>query len=328
MMKLIRRNFLRLACGAIASPAVLSGALAQQGYPARPVRLVVSVAAGGTNDVTARMIAQKLSDAWKQQVYVENVPGGGEIVGTGQVAKAAPDGYTALFATGAFTLNPSLHSKLPYDTLKDFAPVTLVASGPHALAVNPSLPAKNVQELVALLRANPGKYSFASSGANTQPRLVGELFKLKFGVDMVQVPFNGGGPAITSTIGGHTPMAFTSLGNSAPAIKAGQLRALALTSAKRLTEFPDVPTMAEEGAPELVTGSLQGVVLPAGTPQPVIQQWHGAVTKIVAMPEIRDKLIGFGLEPVGNTPAEFADWIRTEIEKWGKAMQAAKIDRI
>ena len=185
-----------------------------------------------------------------------------------------------------------------------------------------------MQELVALLRANPGKYSFASSGANTQPRLVGELFKLKFGVDMVQVPFNGGGPAITSTIGGHTPVAFTSLGNSAPAIKAGQLRALALTSAKRLSEFPDVPTMAEVGAPELVTGSLQGVVLPAGTPQPVIQQWHGAVAKIVAMTEIRDKLIGFGLEPVGNTPAEFADWIKAEIETWGRAMQAAKIDRI
>ena len=327
-MKLIRRNFLRLACGAIATPAVLPGASAQQAYPTRPIRLVVSVAAGGTNDVTARMIAQKLSEAWKQQVYVENVPSGGEIVGTGQVAKAAPDGYTALFATGALTLNPSLHSKLPYDTLKDFAPVTLVASGPHALTVHPSLPAKNVQELVALLRANPGKYSFASSGANTQPRLVGELFKLKFGVDMVQVPFNGGGPAITSTIGGHTPVAFTSLGNSAPAIKAGQLRALALTSAKRLAAFPDVPTMADEGAPELVTGSLQGVVLPAGTPQPVIQQWHGAVAKIVAMPEIRDKLIGFGLEPVGNTPAEFADWIRAEIDKWRKAMQAAKIDRI
>ena len=220
-MTLGRRNFLRLACGAIATPAVSPGASAQQAYPTRPVRLVVSVAAGGTNDVTARMIAQKLSEAWKQQVYVENVPGGGEIVGTGQVAKAAPDGYTALFATGAFTLNPSLHSKLPYDTLKDFAPVTLVASGPHALTVHPSLPAKNVQELVALLRANPGKYSFASSGANTQPRLVGELFKLKFGVDMVQVPFNGGGPAITSTIGGHTPVAFTSLGNSAPAIKDG-----------------------------------------------------------------------------------------------------------
>jgi tripartite-type tricarboxylate transporter receptor subunit TctC len=327
-MTLGRRNFLRLACGAVATPAVLPGASAQQAYPTRPVRLVVSVAAGGTNDVTARMIAQKLSEAWKQQVYVENVPGGGEIVGTAQVAKAAPDGYTALFATGAFTLNPSLHSKLPYDTLKDFAPVTLVASGPHALTVHPSLPAKNVQELVALLRANPGKYSFASSGANTQPRLVGELFKLKFGVDMVQVPFNGGGPAITSTIGGHTPVAFTSLGNSAPAIKAGQLRALALTSAKRLSEFPDVPTMAEVGAPELVTGSLQGVVLPAGTPQPVIQQWHGAVAKIVAMPEIRDKLIGFGLEPVGNTPAEFADWIKAEIETWGRAMQAAKIDRI
>ena len=316
MTKSSRRNFLRLACGALAGAAAAPQVRAQS-YPVRPVRLVVPVSAGGTNDVTARMIAQKLTEAWGQQVYVDNVPGGGEVIGAGQVARSEPNGYTALFATGAFTLNPSLHSKLPYDTLKDFAPVTLVASGPHALTVHPSLPAKTVPELVALLKANPGKYSFASSGANTQPRLVGELFKLKFGVDMVQVPFNGGGPAITSTIGGHTPVAFTSLGNSAPAIKAGQLRALALTSAKRLAEFSEVPTMAEEGAPELVTGSLQGVVLPTGTPQPVIEQWHGAVAKIVALPEIRDKLIGFGLEPVGNTPAEFEAWIKAE--KIGRA---------
>jgi tripartite-type tricarboxylate transporter receptor subunit TctC len=326
-MTLARRNFLRLACGAIAGSAVAPEARAQ-GYPARPIRLVVSVAAGGTNDVTARMIAQKLTEAWGQQVFVDNVPGGGEIVGTGQVAKAEPNGYTALFATGAFTLNPSLHSKLPYDTLKDFTPVTLVASGPHALTVHPSIPAKDVNELVALVRANPGKYSFASSGANTQPRLVGELFKLKFGLDLVHVPFNGGGPATTSTIGGHTPIAFTSLGNAAPSIKAGQLRALALTSAMRLAEFPTVPTMAEAGLPELVTGSMQGVVLPARTPKPIVDRWHTDVAKIVALPEIRDRLIGFGLEPIANTPQEFEAWIKAEIEKWGAAMQAAKIDRI
>ena len=326
-MTLVRRNFLRLACGAIAGSVVAPDVRAQS-YPARPIRLVVSVAAGGTNDVTARMIAQKLTEAWGQQVFVDNVPGGGEIVGTGQVAKAEPNGYTALFATGAFTLNPSLHSKLPYDTLKDFTPVTLVASGPHALTVHPSVPAKDVTELVALVRANPGKYSFASSGANTQPRLVGELFKLKFGLDLVHVPFNGGGPAMTSTIGGHTPIAFTSLGNAAPSIKDGKLRALALTSARRLAEFPDVPTMAEAGLPELVTGSMQGVVLPARTPKPIVDRWHTDVAKIVALPEIRDRLIGFGLEPVANTPQEFEAWIKAEIEKWGEAMQAAKIDRI
>ena len=326
-MTLVRRNFLRLACGAIAGSVVAPDVRAQS-YPARPIRLVVSVAAGGTNDVTARMIAQKLTEAWGQQVFVDNVPGGGEIVGTGQVAKAEPNGYTALFATGAFTLNPSLHSKLPYDTLKDFTPVTLVASGPHALTVHPSVPAKDVNELVALVRANPGKYSFASSGANTQPRLVGELFKLKFGLDLVHVPFNGGGPAMTSTIGGHTPIAFTSLGNAAPSIKDGKLRALALTSARRLAEFPNVPTMAEAGLPELVTGSMQGVVLPARTPKPIVDRWHTDVAKIVAMPEIRDRLIGLGLEPVANTPQEFEAWIKAEIEKWGEAMQAAKVDRI
>jgi len=326
-MTLVRRNFLRLACGAIAGSVVAPDVRAQS-YPARPIRLVVSVAAGGTNDVTARMIAQKLTEAWGQQVFVDNVPGGGEIVGTGQVAKAEPNGYTALFATGAFTLNPSLHSKLPYDTLKDFTPVTLVASGPHVLTVHPSVPAKDVNELVALVRANPGKYSFASSGANTQPRLVGELFKLKFGLDLVHVPFNGGGPAMTSTIGGHTPIAFTSLGNAAPSIKDGKLRALALTSARRLAEFPNVPTMAEAGLPELVTGSMQGVVLPARTPKPIVDRWHTDVAKIVARPEIRDRLIGLGLEPVANTPQEFEAWIKAEIEKWGEAMQAAKVDRI
>ena len=326
-MTLVRRNFLRLACGAIAGSVVAPGVRAQS-YPAWPIRLVVSVAAGGTNDVTARMIAQKLTEAWGQQVFVDNVPGGGEIVGTGQVAKAEPNGYTALFATGAFTLNPSLHSKLPYDTLKDFTPVTLVASGPHALTVHPSVPAKDVTELVALVRANPGKYSFASSGANTQPRLVGELFKLKFGLDLVHVPFNGGGPAMTSTIGGHTPIAFTSLGNAAPSIKDGKLRALALTSARRLPEFPNVPTMAEAGLPQLVTGSMQGVVLPARTPKPIVDRWHTDVAKIVARPEIRDRLIGLGLEPVANTPQEFEAWIKAEIEKWGEAMQAAKVDRI
>jgi tripartite-type tricarboxylate transporter receptor subunit TctC len=326
-MTLVRRNFLRLACGAIAGSVVAPDVRAQS-YPARPIRLVVSVAAGGTNDVTARMIAQKLTEAWGQQVFVDNVPGGGEIVGTGQVAKAEPNGYTALFATGAFTLNPSLHSKLPYDTLKDFTPVTLVASGPHALTVHPLVPAKDVNELVALVRANPGKYSFASSGTNTQPRLVGELFKLKFGLDLVHVPFNGGGPAMTSTIGGHTPIAFTSLGNAAPSIKDGKLRALALTSARRLAEFPNVPTMAEAGLPELVTGSMQGVVLPARTPKPIVDRWHTDVAKIVAIPEIRDRLIGLGLEPVANTPQEFEAWIKAEIEKWGEAMQAAKVDRI
>jgi tripartite-type tricarboxylate transporter receptor subunit TctC len=178
------------------------------------------------------------------------------------------------------------------------------------------------------VQANPGKYSFASSGANTQPRLVGELFKLKFGLDLVHVPFNGGGPAMTSTIGGHTPIAFTSLSNAAGNIKDGKLRALALTSARRLAEFPDVPTMAEAGLPELVTGSMQGIVVPAQTPKPIIDLWRAAVAKIVATPEVRERLIAFGLEPVASTPEEFDAWIRTEIAKWGKAMQDAKINRI
>jgi tripartite-type tricarboxylate transporter receptor subunit TctC len=326
-MNLLRRHFLHLAGAMAALPAMSRLALAQS-YPARSIRLVVPVAAGGANDVVARMFAQKLSEAWGQQVYVDNVPGGGEVIGTGQVARAQPNGYTLLFAAGAFTLNPSLHTRLPYDTLQDFAPVTLVASGPHALTVNPALPANNVQELVALVKANPGKYSFATSGANTQPRLVGELFKLKFGLDLVQVPFNGGGPAMTSTIGGHTPIAFTSLSNAAGNIRDGKLRGLALTSSRRLREFPDVPTMAEVGVPELVTGSLQGVVAPAGTPRAIIDLWRNEIANIIALPEFRERLVALGLEPIGSTPEEFAAWIRAEIAKWGQAMQDAKIQKI
>jgi tripartite-type tricarboxylate transporter receptor subunit TctC len=323
----IARGFLRLAATVIVLNALLQIAAAQD-YPSHPVRLIVPAAPGGPSDIMGRIIAQKLSEAWGQQFVVENLPTGAGNVAVGMVAKSPPDGYTILTPTSAVIVNPSLYARLPYDTVRDFAAVTNAAASPHVLTVNPAVPAKTVQDLVALVRANPGKYSFASSGANTQPRLVGELFKLKFGLDLVHVPFNGGGPAMTSTIGGHTPIAFTSLGNAAPSIKDGKLRALALTSAQRLAEFPNVPTMAEAGLPQLVTGSMQGVVLPARTPKPIVDRWHTDVAKIVARPEIRDRLIGLGLEPVANTPQEFEAWIKAEIEKWGEAMQAAKVDRI
>jgi tripartite-type tricarboxylate transporter receptor subunit TctC len=323
-MKMFRREFLHFAASATAAAALPPAAWAQN-YPARPVRVIVPVAAGGANDVTARMIAQKLSDKWGQQVYIDNVPGGAENIGIGAAARAPANGYTILFAAGGFTVNTSMYSKIPYDPVQDFAPITLVASGPHVLTVHPSVKATSVQELVALLKANPGQYSFASSGASSQPRLVGEMFKLKFGLDLVHVPFNGGGPAIASTIGGHTPIAFTSLSNAATNVKDGKLRALGVTSARRLAEFPDVPTMVESGVSDMVSGSMQGILAPINTPKEIVDLWHREVAGIVALPDVRDRLIGFGLEPIANTPDEFAAWIKVEIAKWGKVVQDANI---
>ena len=220
-MKLARRQFLQLAGSGLALAA--TGAFAQS-YPSRPVRIIVPVAAGGPNDVSARMVAQKLTEVWGHNVLIENMPGGSENIGMGAAARSKPDGYTLLFAAGAFTANPVLYAKIPYDPIKDFAPVTLLASGPHVLSVHPSFPANTVQELVDVVKANPGKYTFASSGAATQVRMVGELFKLKHGLDLVHVPFNGGGPAINSAVGGHTPIIVTSLSAAATVIRGGQLR--------------------------------------------------------------------------------------------------------
>jgi tripartite-type tricarboxylate transporter receptor subunit TctC len=271
------------------------------------------------------MVAQKLSETWGQQVYVENMPGGSENIGMGAAARAQPNGYTLLFAAGAFTVNPSLYDKIPYDPMRDFAPVTLMASGPHVLSVHPSLPAKTVQELVALVKANPGKYSFASSGAASQVRMVGELLKLRFGLDLVHVPFNGAGPAITSTIGGHTPIAVTSLSAAASNIREGTLRGLAVTSARRSPAVSDVPTMAEAGVPDLEAGSMQGILAPAGTPKEIVDLWHRQVARIVALPDVKERLAAMGLDPIANTPDEFAAFIKAEIPRWAAVIKQANI---
>ena len=241
---------------------------------------------------------------------VENLPGGSENIGTGAAARSQPNGYTALFIASAFTVNPVLYGKLPFDPIRDFAPVTLLASGPLVLTVNPAVPAKTVQELVAFVRANPGKYSFASSGAATQVRMVGEQFRLKFDLDLVHVPFNGGGPAITSTVAGHTPIAVTSLSAAAPVMREGKLRGLAVTSGKRRPAAPDVPTMAEAGVPELEAGSMQGVMVPAGAPQDIVDQWHREVVRIVSLPDVKERLASMGsirssIRP-RNSPPSFA----------------------
>src|SRR5499426_330653 len=301
--------------------------LAQTGaYPTRAVRMMVPFAAGGPTDVIARVVAQKLSESLGQQFYVENLPGAGGNTGTAAVAKAPADGYTILVVSTGFIVNPSLYAKgVPYDPVKDFAPVTLVAASPNVLTVNPAVPAKTVQDLIALVRASPGKFSFAQPATGSTPHLNGELFKLEFGLDLTMVPFTGAAPAITSTIGGHTPIAFTALPPAMANIQDGKLRGLAVLSSKRNSGVPDVPTMAEAGVPDQESDTVTGIVALANTPKDIVDRWHREIVRIVALPDVNQRLRTLGFDPVGNSPTEFAERIRTEGAKWDRVAKEAKI---
>jgi tripartite-type tricarboxylate transporter receptor subunit TctC len=323
-LPLARRRFLSLAVSAAAMPQFDSRAFAQS-YPARAVKVIVPVGPGGANDTSSRLIAQKLSESLGQQFYVENLPGGGGNIGIAAAAKSAPDGYTLLSAAPSFVINPSLYVKIPYDPFADFAPVTLVCATTHVIAVHPSLPADKVQELIALAKANPGKYSYGSAGTGTPAHLAGELFKVSFGLDITHVPFGGGAPALTSTIGGHTPIAFSALSTAAPNVKAGTVRALAVMSARRSSLLPDVPTMAEAGAPGQEADVITGILVRAGTSKEIIARLHEAITTAMAQPDARERMAALGFEPVNNTPEEFAAWIKAEIAKWGKVVRAANL---
>jgi tripartite-type tricarboxylate transporter receptor subunit TctC len=326
-MNLVRRQFLHfLGTGAIA-PGLSSIAWAQS-YPARPVRVIVPYPAGGPNDTMARIIAQKLSESWKARFYVENIPVGAGNVGTALVAKAQPDGYTIVAVTSSFVINPGLYTKIPYDPIKDFAPVTLLAAAPHVLVVHPSFPAKDVKEFVAVVRASPGKYSYASAGIGQSSHLAGELFRLSFGLDLAHVPFNGAAPALNATIGGHTPAAFVSLPAAAAHIKEATLRPLAVTSSMRSRSFPDVPTMAEAGFTGQESAFMQGLLFPAGTPKNIVEQWHQEIARIVAMPDVKVRLVTLGFEPVVNTPEEFGAQIKTEVARWTRVIREARISAI
>jgi len=305
--------------------AILAGPAGAETYPARPVRMIVPFAAAGPTDVIGRIIAQKLSEDLGQQFYVENVPGGGGNTGTAQAAKSPADGYTILVVSTGFIINPSLYAKIPYDPFKDFAPVTLIAASPNVLTVAPSVPAKSVQELIALIKANPGKYSFAQPGTGSTPHLSGELFKLSFGLDLVMVPFTGAGPAITSTIGGHTPIAFTALPPALASIQEGKLRGLAVLTGKRVAGLPDLPTMAEAGVPDQEADTLTGIVVPVGTPPEIVDLLHREIVKIVALPDVQEKLAALGFIAIADTPAEFAARLKSEFAKWAKVIKDAGI---
>ena len=323
-MKLPRRRFLLLAAGAAALPAVSLIARAQA-YPTRPVRAVVAFAPGGVTDTFARLMAQKLTEQLGKQVYVENIAGASGNIGTGQVAKAAPDGYTILFAFSSHVVNPTLFARVPYDPIKDFDPVTLAVASTTVLTVNPSVPAKTVKELVDLIKANPGKYSFGSAGAGTQAHLAGEQFRLSLGLDLVHVPFGGGGPAVAAVVAGHTPISFVSPQAAMQHVREGTVRALAVTSKTRSQIFPNVPTMAEAGYPEIEGDGWVGILVPAGTPAEIIAILYRDSAKILAQPDMKERLAALGYDVVASTPKEFAARIAVEIEMWAKVIRAANI---
>ena len=320
------RNVARIL-GLLATLIVAGPSFAQtaSGYPDHPVKVIVPFAAAGPTDVMARLIAQKLSDHLGKQFYVENQPGAGGNIGMASAAKASPDGYTILFVSSSYVVNPSLYARIPYDPYTDFIPITVAGDSPNVLVVNPSLPVKNVRELVDLIKANPGKYSFASAGTGTTPHLSGELFKLTFGLDIVHVPFNGAGPAIQSTVAGHTPIAFTALPPAAPLAKGGQLRALAVTGKTRSEVLPDVPTMEEAGINGQEADTLQGVLVPAHTPKDITDLLYHEIVKIVHEPDVKEKFVALGFDPVANSPEEFTAQIKVEIAKWGKVIKDANI---
>ena len=323
-MRLVRRRFLQLAASAVALPAVSRSALAQA-YPSRPIRAVVAFAPGGVTDTFGRLMAQKLTEQLGKQVYVENLAGASGNIGTGQVAKAAPDGYTILFAFSSHVVNPTLFARVPYDPIKDFEPVTLAVASTTVLTVNPAVPAKTVKELIDLIKANPGTYSFGSAGAGTQAHLAGEQFRLSLGLDLVHVPFGGGGPAVAAVVAGHTPISFGSPQAAMQHVKEGTVRALAVTKKTRSQIFPDVPTMTEVGYPQIEGDSWVGILVPAGTPADVIAVLHRESAKVLAQPDMRARLATLGYDLVASTPEEFATRIKVEIDMWAKVIRAANI---
>jgi tripartite-type tricarboxylate transporter receptor subunit TctC len=320
-----RRTFLYLSAAA-AAVRVASSTAGAQTYPARPVRVIVPFAPGGQVDVVARLIAQRLSEQLGQQFYVENAPGGGSTIGTGRATQAAPDGYTVLITDGiALTASPSLYGKVPYDATRDFEPVAAPATTMQVLAVNPSVEARSIQELVALIKANPGKYSYASAGIGTGAHLTGELFRISLGLDLVHVPYNSGGQAIAAAVGGHTPISFGSPAATIPQVNDGKLRALAVGGKKRVRELPAIPTMGEVGFAEVECDTSIVVLMPAGVPKDIIALLHDEIARAVALPDVEARLLALGFEPFAATPDEVAALIKRELPKWAGVIRAAGI---
>jgi tripartite-type tricarboxylate transporter receptor subunit TctC len=316
-------SFARLAC-------VLAGALAAsspgaaQDYPRKPIELVVPFVAGGTTDNIARLMAQRFSESWGQAVVVNNRPGGGSTIGTHVVAKAAPDGYTLLVNTISFAITAALQ-KLPYDPINDFAPITELASLPLMLVVHPSLPATNLKEFIALARSRPAGWDYASSGTGTSPHLAAEMFKSAAGIDLVHVPYKGNAEAMNAMLGGHVKIYFALVPAALQHVRAGSLRAIAVTTDARLPYLPDLPTIAEQGFPGYEISSWQGAFAPAGTPKEIVAKINRELVRMLAEPEIRARILREGADPVGSTPEAFAQRVKDEIAKWSKVIKQAGI---
>src|SRR3954452_24235479 len=318
----IRRSVLGLGATTAFAFAALGPAGAQAAYPERPITMVVPFPAGGSTDLVARVVAEKMSQELGQQVVVDNRGGAGGNVGAAAAAKADPDGYTILMGTVAtHALNPALYKKMPYDPVKDFAPISLLVVVPNVLVVNPDFPAHSVAELIALLKAKPGEYSYASSGNGTPLHLSGELFKTMAGVDMVHVPYKGAGPALIDVMGGHVPIMFDNLPSSTEHIKAGKLRGLAVTTAERAPSMPDLPTIAESGLPGYEPYTWNALFAPAGTPPEVIAKLNEAALQALADPGVQAKLQGFGAQVKGSTPDELGAHVQAELAKWAPVVK-------
>jgi tripartite-type tricarboxylate transporter receptor subunit TctC len=294
-------------------------------YPTRQVRVIVPYPAGGPTDVMARLVAQHLSESLGQNFFVENLTGASGVVGTGTAANSPGDGHTILFVTNDFAVAPTVSSKVPYDALKSFAPVSIAAASPQVVVVHPSFPAKNMQELIAVAKASPGKYNYAALGIGFGQLSSERLFRLGLGLDVVRVPFPGAAPIITSTLAGHTPIAFLGLPPAAPHIKEGTLRALAVTSAKRSPAFPDAPTMDESGVRDQQSELIIGVLVPAATPKPIVDLLQRQIARIVALPDVKERLDALGFAPVASTPEAYATQIKADIETWSKVVREANI---
>jgi tripartite-type tricarboxylate transporter receptor subunit TctC len=318
----------RMTVAILAAAAAGAGLCNAQNYPARPMRFLVGFPPGGTSDILARTIGQKLADAVGQQVVIENRPGAGGNIGAEAAAKSAPDGYTIFMSTTSQAISVSLYSKLNYDLVRDFAPVIQAVNYTNLLVVHPSLPVKSVKELIALAKAKPGQLNYGTAGNGTPPHMTGELFKSYTGVNLQHVPYKGGAPAIADLLGGQITIMFDNVPPLLPHVQAGKMRPLAVTSLKRISVLRDVPTLDEAGLKGFDSVAWNGVLAPAGTPKEIVARLNAEILRILGMPDVRERLSSQGADPVGGTPEQFAALIRDEIRKWAKVVKdsGAKVD--
>ncbi|MPZ47036.1 MAG: tripartite tricarboxylate transporter substrate binding protein [Betaproteobacteria bacterium] len=305
--------------------ALAANAAHAQNYPDRPIRFIVPQSAGGSTDKVARVVAQELSEVFGQTIVVDNRPGSGSLNGTELAARATPDGYTLLVVAASFSISPAVRKKLPFDVVRDFAPITQLVDLQHLLVVHPSVPAKSVKDVIALAKAKPGELNYASSGIATSTHMAAELFRYMTKTNMTHVPYKGGGPGITAMLAGQCHLYFATISTALPHVRAGKLRGLAVTGAKRSVAAPDLPTVAEAGVPGYVHSSWIGMAAPAKTPPPVLARLHAESVKVVQSPQVKSLFLRDGLESLGNTPQQFAADLKQEIAKWRKVVAAAGI---